>query len=51
MLSTVLIVVLILLLVGALPRWPYSRNWGYAPSGLFTVLLVVLVVMALTGRL
>jgi hypothetical protein len=51
MLGTVLLVVLILLLLGALPAWPHSRQWGYAPSGLLTVLLVVLVVMLLTGRI
>ncbi len=51
MLSTILIIVLVLLLVGALPRWPHSRSWGYAPSGLLTVLLVVLVILVLTGRL
>jgi hypothetical protein len=48
---TVLIVVLLLFVLGALPSWPHSRNWGYAPSGLLTVLLVVLVVLALSGRL
>ena len=48
---TLLIVVLILFLIGALPSWPHSRNWGYAPSGLITVVLVVLVVLALSGRL
>ncbi len=48
---TVLIVVLLLFVLGALPSWPHSRNWGYAPSGLLTVVLVVLVVLALSGRL
>ncbi len=51
MLSTILLVVLILILLGALPAWPYSRGWGYGPSGLVTVLLVVLVVMLATGRI
>ena len=50
MLSTVLLVVLILLLVGAIPSWPHSRNWGYGPSGLVGVVLVVILILALTGR-
>ena len=48
---TILLVLFVLLLVGALPTWPYSMHWGYAPSGLISVLLIVLVVLALTGRL
>jgi hypothetical protein len=51
MLSTLLIVLLILLLLGALPSWPYSRSWGYYPSGLFGVVLVILIVFMLMGRL
>lgn len=51
MLTTLLIVLLILLLLGALPSWPYSRSWGYYPSGLFGVLLVILIVFMLMGRL
>ena len=47
----ILLIVLVLLLVGALPAWPHSRNWGYAPSGFMTVLLVVLIVLLLTGRI
>ena len=50
MLSTVLLVVLILLLVGAIPSWPHSRSWGYGPSGLLGVVLIVVLVLALTGR-
>jgi hypothetical protein len=50
MLSTVLLVVLILLLVGAIPSWPHSRSWGYGPSGILGVVLVVVLVLALTGR-
>jgi len=50
MLSTVLLIVLILLLVGAFPRWRYSRGWGYGPSGLLGVILVVVLILALTGR-
>ncbi|MBN9525837.1 MAG: DUF3309 domain-containing protein [Alphaproteobacteria bacterium] len=51
MLSTILLIVLVLILLGALPAWPYSRGWGYGPSGIVTVLLVVLVVMLATGRI
>jgi hypothetical protein len=51
MLGTILLIVLVLLLLGALPRWPYSRSWGYAPSGLLTLVVVVVVILALTGRL
>jgi hypothetical protein len=50
MLGTILLVVLILLLLGALPTWPHSRGWGYAPSGLLTVLLVVIIVLLATGQ-
>jgi hypothetical protein len=49
--STILIVVLVLLLVGALPTWPHSANWGYLPSGGLGLVLLVLVVLLLTGRL
>lgn len=47
---TILIVILVLLLIGALPTWGYSRSWGYAPGGLLGVLLIVVIVLALTGR-
>jgi hypothetical protein len=47
----ILLILLVLLLVGAMPRWGYSRNWGYGPSGLLGVALVVLVILLLTGRL
>jgi len=50
MLGTVLLIVLILLLVGAIPSWPYSRGWGYGPSGLLGIVLVVMLILALTGR-
>jgi len=50
MLSTILIVVLILLLVGAVPSWPYSRGWGYGPSGILGIVLIVILILALTGR-
>lgn len=49
-LSTVLLIILILALLGALPSWPYSRGWGYGPSGLVGAVLVVVVLMALMGR-
>ena len=49
--STLLIVLLVLLLVGGLPTWPHSANWGYAPGGTLFVLLMVLIVLAITGRL
>jgi Protein of unknown function (DUF3309) len=50
MLGTILIIVLILLLVGALPSWPHSSNWGYGPSGLLGTVLVVLLILVLMGR-
>jgi hypothetical protein len=50
MLGTILLVVLILLLLGALPAWPHSRGWGYGPSGIVGVLVVILLVLLLLGR-
>jgi hypothetical protein len=47
----ILLIVLILLLAGAVPAWPHSRNWGYAPSGLLGLILIVVLVMLITGRL
>lgn len=49
--STVLLVLLILLLIGALPTWGYSRSWGYFPSGALGVILIIVIVLALTGRI
>ena len=49
--STILFIVLIVLLLGALPTWPYSANWGYYPSGLLGLVLLIVVIMLLTGRL
>ena len=49
--SLIVIVLLVLLLVGALPTWPHSANWGYFPSGGLGLILLVLVILALTGRL
>jgi hypothetical protein len=51
MVSTVLIIILVLILLGALPMWPYSSGWGYYPSGTLGVLLLIVVVLLLTGRL
>jgi hypothetical protein len=49
MLSTILIIVLILLLIGAIPRWNYSREWGYAPFGVLTTILIIIVILMLLG--
>jgi Protein of unknown function (DUF3309) len=51
MVSTVLIIILVLILIGALPTWPYSSGWGYYPSGTLGVLLLIVVILLLTGRL
>lgn len=51
MLGTLLLVVLIVLLLGALPTWPYSRSWGYYPSGLFGTILFIIVILLLLGHL
>ncbi len=51
MLSTVLIVILILLLIGALPTWPYSAGWGYYPGGGLGLILIIVIVLALSGRI
>ncbi len=48
---TLLLIVLLLVLIGAVPAWPHSRGWGYRPSGVVGLLVVVLVLMILTGRL
>jgi hypothetical protein len=50
-LTTILLIVLILILIGSVPAWPYSRGWGYGPSGLVGVVVLVLVVLWLMGRL
>jgi Protein of unknown function (DUF3309) len=49
--STILLVILILLLLGALPLWPYSSGWGYYPSGGLGLLVLILIILLLTGRL
>ena len=51
MLSTILLIILILILVGTLPAWGHSRSWGYGPSGLTFVLLIILIVLLATGRI
>ncbi|TWS98523.1 DUF3309 domain-containing protein [Reyranella sp. CPCC 100927] len=49
--SLILLIILILLLIGAVPAWPYSRGWGYYPSGFFGVALVVILILLLMGRI
>jgi hypothetical protein len=49
--ATILIVLLVLALLGVIPAWPHSRSWGYGPSGLVSIVLVLLVILLLTGRL
>ena len=51
MLGTILVILLILLLIGALPRWGHSANWGYGPSGILGLILIIVVVLLLLGRL
>ena len=51
MLSTILIILLILFLVGSLPTWGYSRGWGYGPSGLLGLILIIILILWLTGNL
>lgn len=51
MLGIILIVVLILLVLGAVPRWPHSRGWGYGPSGILGLILIVIIVLAILGRI
>lgn len=49
-LSTLLLIILILILLGVVPTWPYSRGWGYGPSGLVGAILVILLILILLGR-
>ena len=49
--GTILVIILILLLIGALPSWPYSSGWGYWPSGGLGLIVLIIVILALTGRL
>jgi hypothetical protein len=50
MLSTLLFIILIILLIGALPTWPYSSGWGYYPSGLLGIILLIVLILVLLGR-
>jgi len=49
--GTILIVILVLILVGALPTWPHSKNWGYYPSGGLGLVVLILIILLLTGRI
>jgi hypothetical protein len=49
--GTILIVILVLILVGALPTWPHSKNWGYYPSGGIGLVVLILIILLLTGRI
>ena len=51
MLGTILVVILILMLLGAVPAWPHSRNWGYGPSGGLGLILLILIILLLMGRI
>lgn len=50
-LTTILIIILILILLGVIPRWPHSSGWGYGPSGIIGVILVIVLVLVLLGRI
>ncbi|MEK1906163.1 MAG: DUF3309 family protein [Pseudomonas sp.] len=50
-LGTILLIILILLLIGAIPAWPHSRSWGYGPSGGVGVILIIIIVLLLLGRI
>jgi hypothetical protein len=49
--GTIILIILIILLIGGLPSWPYSRGWGYGPSGILGVLLIIVIILLLTNRL
>jgi Protein of unknown function (DUF3309) len=49
--GTILLIILVLALLGVIPVWPHARSWGYAPSGIVGVLLVIVLIMLVTGRL
>jgi hypothetical protein len=51
MIGTILLVLLVLVIIGAIPAWPYSRQWGYAPTGGFMILAIILIFLLLSGRL
>jgi hypothetical protein len=50
-LGTVLLVILILMLIGAIPSWPHSKSWGYGPSGAISLIVVIILILLLTGRI
>jgi hypothetical protein len=49
--STILLIILVLLLIGAIPAWPYSRSWGYYPSGGIGLILLIVIILAVMGRI
>lgn len=49
--GTILLIILILILIGAVPRWRYSSGWGYGPSGIVGIILIIVIILLLTGRL
>lgn len=51
MLGTILIIILILILIGALPAWPHAQDWGYGPSGVLMLVLVIVLILVLLGKL
>jgi hypothetical protein len=51
MLGTILLIVLILMLIGAIPSWPHSKNWGYGPSGGLGLVVIILIILLLMGKL
>ncbi len=50
-LGTILLIVIVLMLIGVIPAWPHSRNWGYAPSGVLGTILIILLILFLMGRI
>jgi len=51
MLGTILLIILILLLIGAVPTWPHSRSWGYRPSGFVGIIVIIVIILLLTGHI
>lgn len=51
MLGTILIILLILFLIGSIPKWPYSRGWGYYPSGIIAIILIVIIILFILGKI
>lgn len=49
--GTILLIILILMLIATIPSWPYSRDWGYGPSGVMSVVVIIIIVLVLTGKL